>query len=439
MSDAIPQGIPRILNIDDIKWDTRYRAEFGDLEAMADSIREKGIIQPISVSTKMKLLAGERRIRAAKMAGLTKIPALVREVTGEVDEREIELLENIYREDFTWAEKVKGIRDIDRLYREKHMDWSGRKTAELLNKGIGSVSRYLQLASAIDSFPELAEVATAEEALKVVKKIQEKEIVSELRKRHDVDTPGFSKGLKAMLKIGENNYNIGDTFKGLSELRTNGVVNVIECDPPYGIDLKVMKRAKDSATATIHKYNEIDIDEYPQFLHTLTKELYRVAAQHSWLIFWFGPTWQHQVLTSLRAAGWSVDEIPCIWVKSQGQTMQPEVYLGRAYEPFYLCRKGIPTLIKRGRLNVFDFATTPGQQKIHTTERPLPLMEELLETVGLPGQVVLVPFLGSGNTLRAAYKCGMKAFGWEKSSEYKDQFMLAIEADSRALGADENE
>ena len=437
----IPQGKLKILNIEDIKWDKRYREEFGNLDDLADSIREKGVLQPITVGADMVLLAGERRLKASLKAGLKQIPALVRETEGEIDAREVELMENVFRKDFTWAEECALVQEIDRLYKSKNMDWSGRKTAALLNRSVAGVSRQLQLARAIEHLPELAEHKTADEALKILKKMEEDVIVDELRKRqeHHINDAikGGSKhadfGLAQMMKIADGNYNIGDTFKGMAELRSNGVVNIIECDPPYGIALNEVKASKDTVTSNVHTYNEVATDAYPAFLKRLCTELYRVAGQHCWLVFWFGPTWQHEVLTALRDAGWHVDEIPAVWVKQQGQTLQPELYFARAYEPFYLCRKGNPVMVKRGRLNVFNVPGEAGAKKYHPTQRPLTLIQEILETLGTPMSTVFVPFLGSGATLRAAYNCGMTAFGYDLSGEYKDKFMLAVEGDVRAL------
>lgn len=434
-------GVLKVLNIEDVKIPKRYREAFGDLDALAESIKEKGLIQPISVNADMRLLAGERRIRAAKLAGLVKIPALVRKATDEVDAREIELMENIYRADFTWAEKCTAVRDIDRLYKEKHLDWSGRKTAALLDRGIGSVSRYLQLANAMEFVPELREQSTADDAFKILKKMEEHQIVGELRRRQQFpeEGQGLERGIREMLKIADANYRVGDTFKGLAEMRTEGVVHLIECDPPYGIDLKQMKRSKDSVASNIHGYNEIEQADYPAFLERLARDLFRVAGKHCWLVFWYGPTWHHEVRTALTKAGWQVDDIPCIWTKKQGQTMQPSMYLARGYEPFFMAHKGNPVIIKPGRLNVFDFPGSAGQGKIHPTERPLALMEDIVETLVVPRSVVLVPFLGSGNTLRAAYKVGASGFGWDISGEYKDRFMLAVEQDSRHLNDEPEE
>lgn len=438
-------GELRYISIDKITTDNRFRVDFGDLEGLTESIKDKGLLQPVTVDANLRLLAGERRLRAAKAAGLTEVPALIRTANGEIDAREVELLENIARKDFDWPERARLTAEIDRLYREKNTDWSGRSTANLLNRSQSSVARDLQLAQTITVFPELSTLATADEALKVTKKMEVQAIIGELRTRQveQIATGvGLDRGLQLMLKLADGNYNVGDTFKGLAELPSNADegswtrFHIIECDPPYGIDLTetMRKRNNGNTASNIESYEEIAAESYPNFLSKLSKELYRVAGQHTFLVFWFGPTWQHQVLTALREAGWLVDEIPCIWTKKQGQTMQPKMYFGRAYEPFYLARKGAPAILKEGRLNVFDFQSTPGTKKYHPTERPVPLIQEILDSLGGPMSRVLVPFLGSGATLRAAYNLGMTGTGWDMNPEYKDRFMIAVEEDTKAIG-----
>lgn len=431
--------------IDQIKVPQRYRVDFGDMEVLVESIKEKGLIQPITLSPDFRLLAGERRYRACKTAGLTEIPALIRDLGDSIDEREVELFENIHRLGFAYAEEAKLTQEIDRLYREKNIDWNQRKTAQLLDRGLGTVNRNIQLAEAIDVFPELATCKDQAEAFKVLKKMEERAIVGELRKRQlkDIDDGNLEKGVTLALKLAATNYCVGDTFKGLAELPTGGTVSgwthwhVIECDSPYGIDLTKVKSSKDNAASNIHTYNEIDKEEYPNFLSRLTKELFRVAGSDTHLIFWFGPSWQYEVLNALKEAGWSVDDIPCIWTKPQGQTLQPQIYLARAYEPFFLAWKGKPAIIKEGRTNVFNFSPVPGTRKYHPTERPVQLLEEILATFAVPRCSVLVPFLGSGATLRAAYNLGLNGLGWDLNPEYRDRFLLAIEEDSRTLNGEE--
>ena len=100
------------------------------LEELADSIKTYGVIQPIVVRKKdgyYAIVAGERRWRAAKIAGLEEIPAIIRD-DDEQTNKEIALIENIQREDLNPYEKALGIRQL--------MDKYGL-TQEQVSKKIG--------------------------------------------------------------------------------------------------------------------------------------------------------------------------------------------------------------------------------------------------------------------------------------------------------------
>ncbi len=91
------------------------RVTFDDsgLEELRDSIRAHGVLQPIMVRRVgggFELISGERRCRAAKLAGLTQIPAIVREDIGDEQMLELALVENVQRQDLDPLERAKGFR-----------------------------------------------------------------------------------------------------------------------------------------------------------------------------------------------------------------------------------------------------------------------------------------------------------------------------------------
>lgn len=464
---AIPTGTLKQVLLKDITVPERFRKNFGDMDAFVEGIKEKGILQPITLSSDLTLLAGGRRYKGATMAGLEKIPALIRKVEiDQIDYIEVELMENVERKDFEWQERCAAVWEIDRLYKERNFDWSGRKTAQLLNKSVMNIQRDLELANAIKVIPELALQATASDAYKMLKKLEEDVIVEEMARRQrerynfpNVDgnsdyqnmnldgTPAVDESGEPTAERSPNwqhrpftvvqranfDYQIGDVFEGLKGMMNDGVVHLIECDPPYGIDLAGVKASKDSVDSTIHGYEEVPTDKYVEFLTTLASELYRVAGKDCWLIFWYGPTWHTEVKLALQTAKWHVDDIPAIWVKGHGQTLQPEVYLARTYEPFFLCRKGSPYMANRGRANVFQYSGLAGVKKYHPTERPVDLIKDILSTLGVAGQMIFVPFLGSGATLRACYQLDMRGYGFDLNDQYKSRFLLAVEDDIQVM------
>jgi ParB family chromosome partitioning protein len=87
-----------------------------ELTELANSIREKGVIQPLIVSRSAKkkftLIAGERRLRASKMAGLKTVPVIVRELSNDDELLEFALIENIQRTDLNPLEEAEAYRKL---------------------------------------------------------------------------------------------------------------------------------------------------------------------------------------------------------------------------------------------------------------------------------------------------------------------------------------
>lgn len=434
----------RVVKLADIDATGRYREDMGNIQELAEGIREKGLIQPLCVNSGLRLLAGGRRHAACTALGLEEVPVLVREGTDEVDAREIELMENIHRKDMTWQEQAKLTSEIHRLYVLRDPNWSQRKTAQLIEQSPMSVTRALKLDAAMTAHPGISTCKTADDAQKVIKKAEENLIVAELAKRQkglvkQVESGAVNgrieKGLAIAYNIAEGNYNIGDVFHGMASLKTDGSVDLIECDPPYGVDLPTLTDRGDKGAdlrGRDNDYHEIADEQYPAFLAKLTSELYRVAGKNSFMVFWFAFRWYREVIESLEAAGWKPDLVPALWIKDTGRTPRPDILLGRSYEPFIIARKGTPTIVKQGTLNTF--IVNPEKNKYHPAQRPVQLMEDIINTFLDEGRgTVFVPFLGSGATLRACYNLGHHGFGYDTNDEYKDKFLLAVDDDAKRL------
>jgi ParB family chromosome partitioning protein len=118
----------------------RKHFDAGGLAELAESIKTHGLLQPIvvrQVDPGFELLAGERRFRAAKLAGLSHLPALVRQVD---DPLEIALIENLQREDLTPLEEAEALAALI----DRHA-YSHRQVADLLGKSRPYVSNMLAI------------------------------------------------------------------------------------------------------------------------------------------------------------------------------------------------------------------------------------------------------------------------------------------------------
>ncbi len=187
----VVEQIP-ITSIEPNKEQARKKFDLEKLEELSNSIKEYGIIQPIIVTKKgdyYEIIAGERRWRAAKMAGLKTIPCLVREEEKQKN-MEISLIENIQRQDLNPIEKARGLRMI--------LDTYGLTQQELADKigmsrsGLTNNVRILNLDPRVIALVE--EYNLTERHCRALLRIQDPD-----------------KQYKMAIKIVENNESIADT------------------------------------------------------------------------------------------------------------------------------------------------------------------------------------------------------------------------------------
>jgi ParB family transcriptional regulator, chromosome partitioning protein len=157
------------------------------LDELAASIREHGVLQPILVrpldGTRFQLIAGERRWRASRLAGLDTIPALIEEIDDDTA-LEIAIIENLQREDLSPLDEAAM---YDRMVREH--GYSIRKLADKLGKDKGYLENRLRLA---DAPPEVRELVSLR-----------KDTLSHAYELMKVDDPRKRRRLAAQVARGE--------------------------------------------------------------------------------------------------------------------------------------------------------------------------------------------------------------------------------------------
>jgi ParB family chromosome partitioning protein len=148
---AASGGAPSTLKVTQVqagKYQPRTRMDDGSLSELAASIKTQGIMQPVLVrpvdgaggaDARYEIIAGERRFRAAQLAGLDEIPVLVREVDDQ-NAAAMALIENIQREDLNPLEEAQG---IARLISE--FDFTHEQAAGAVGRSRSAVSNLLRL------------------------------------------------------------------------------------------------------------------------------------------------------------------------------------------------------------------------------------------------------------------------------------------------------
>lgn len=145
-STSVSNSLAEIIKINDVEPNRNQpRKQFDDeaMQQLADSIREHGIIQPIivrPVSTGgYQIIAGERRWRAARMAGLTEIPVIIRDYDDNKT-MEIALIENLQRENLNPIEEALGYRELIETY-----NMTQAEVSSSVGKSRSAVTNFLRL------------------------------------------------------------------------------------------------------------------------------------------------------------------------------------------------------------------------------------------------------------------------------------------------------
>jgi len=443
------------LALSEVKVDgDRFRRSFKEVEALAQSISKYGLMHPIVVDENGGLVAGERRYRAHKLLGLESIKVTVFDNLSLVDKKLLEIEENLRREDLTWQEDVMAMTRLHLLKVEElgkrqsrnkfNEGWGVQDTADLVGRSIGKVSQDLKLgkemlkkmgwsiegeigqdqegeskrgkvgetlfdkAKAQTGVIDFGEIKTKDAAIKV------------LGRNEDAATRKLSVLIDALAKpkggkeedgepseSGDVRLVHGDCLEGLRGVESESVDCVIT-DPPWGVEFDQsgqLSSVRGGGTV-------VDEEKDVEFLRPVVKELWRVLKENSHMYFFFGAKHYERLVEILILSGFKVSQVPLVWWKRNAFNACAYQVFSADYEQFLFCRKGDRSLSKT-RGSVFDFAPVAGSAKIHTAEKPVALIEELIELSTLEGEMVCEPFAGSGATLRAAKGLGRKGIGWE--------------------------
>jgi ParB family transcriptional regulator, chromosome partitioning protein len=141
-----PAGAPHTLALNQLqpgKYQPRTRMDEGSLYELAESIKSQGVMQPVLVRPvaggRYEIIAGERRVRAAKLAGLAEVPVLVKPVPDEAA-AVMALIENIQREDLNPLEEAQGLKRLIDEFRLTH-----EQAAQAVGRSRSAASNLLRL------------------------------------------------------------------------------------------------------------------------------------------------------------------------------------------------------------------------------------------------------------------------------------------------------
>lgn len=418
--------------IDAINVGTRFREELGDIDDLAASIRDKGLLQPIVLSRENLLIAGGRRLAAHQRLGLTHIDVLYRDEVDELLARELELEENIRRKELEWHERSRLVAEIDRIKKARYGDasldttndiykdspgWDSTDTAVALDVDRSTVSRDLAAARILEAMPELVNVADRVTAFKLFDRHLEA-LERELAVRRTGRTLS-------------HHFRLGDARELIKDVPTASIDLVI-MDPPYATNATDFHSNRNYGE---HKFDDSATATW-DLLEALAPELRRVLKPEGHFYCFTSSAIFAEVGELFRMHGLPTDTLPIIWVKNSDGLADWDYRYAFGYEMILYASSPLRKLARK-RSNVFQFDVVPPTQRTNIAEKPFLLLKEIIEMSSIEGEVILDVCAGSASVPVACVRTRRRFIAFEVDPNQHNEGVLRIEEAVRALAEEE--
>ena len=232
------------------------------LEELSKSIKVYGILQPITVRVKddkYELIAGERRLRAAKLAEIEIIPAIINNMSDE-SSAVLALLENLQREDLNFIEEAMG---YDNLIKEH--DFTQQQLAEKLGKNQSTIANKLRILRLPNDIKiRLVENNLTERHARALLKLPNEDLMKQV----------LEKVIKGELTVKKTEKLIKDILEELEASQEDDKKPNVKGSMAIRIYLNTMKQAFDAiiGTGIEAKYKEIDKGDYMEVVVKIPKK-----------------------------------------------------------------------------------------------------------------------------------------------------------------------
>lgn len=411
----------------------RQRHEFNPeaLGELQDSIERHGLLHAIVCDQANNLRAGERRLRAIDTIyalggtfcynGSEVVPGKVPVVYVSADATdlelfEIELEENLARQDLTWQEKADAVAKLHDLRSRQNPGQTVTATANELYKKepsagggahITETNKAILVGKNLDK-PEVAGAKTLNDAYKALQTIAQKKVAAERAEGMDKVQEWFE----------AHHANCLEWLAGYQGPK----FDVCLTDPPYGVGITQMSWQQ----STAHDY-----DDSPDAFRALMNEWVPLLAGHmqpACHIYQFCDfRWFNFLAALWEANHFEVNPRPLIWHRgNEGRVTEASKWPRRTYECLLYARRGqrpLQTVRADVLIHTLRDDTSKGEFNFHGARKPVELYVDLLERSCLPGDRVIDPFMGSGTIFAAAQKVKVFAVGIEQNA---DAFNFAL-------------
>jgi ParB/RepB/Spo0J family partition protein len=419
----------------------RQRSDYGDITALAASIKRLGQLQPVVVSrteTGWRLLAGGRRLRAMQHLGREEILAVELSDLPRDEQELIELEENVRRKDLNWPEYVEAVARFASLTNR-----SQREIAEDLQIHPSSLSHMLTLAPALSTEPRLREASSWKAAYDLLASLQKKqqEAIMEdvIASIDDIVVENAAPAIVKSEPKPVQTFAFQQSFLDWAPSYSGRRFNLIHCDFPYGLGMHVENLQNSSASWRI---TDNLYDDRPELFDALVRAFFdnqdRFIADSAHCIFWLAHKNVGKIFSRFRYYNWTVCEVPLIWHKSDNVGIAPDVRRQprRTYEIAIFATRGDRPINRVKAASV----SAPTTKEHHLSEKPLAVVTHFLEMLTDEYTELLDPTCGSGTALEAALRLGAsRVVGLDVNEKYVEctnKRCAAVRSAANGGGAD---
>lgn len=392
----------------------RYRKDSKKVQSLLESILKNKQLHPIVVTEDHELIAGGRRLAACLLGGIN-VRCTYKANLTPIQIRELELEENLQREDLSPADEADAIADLHVLKQEIYGETSSGKeggwrlvdTADAISMSKGHVIDNINISAALKDFPELRVLKTKKAIKKAVKGCQQVADRAEAIQEWEL----------LIQKEDEIALLLVEASIDMEEVEDNSI-DVLLTDPPYGIEIDKIASSVGGTTGGVSTtgYTFDDSTERALALYKiLAAESYRFTTENAHAYIFIGPEFFSLIREMMIEAGWDAYIKPIIWVKREsGQCNMPERWPSSCYEMILYCRKATSKLVVQGMPDWIPEDPVLESKRLHRAEKPVPLLQKLLTRTSLPGQRLYDPFMGSGSSLEAGLRQKLIVRGCDK-------------------------
>lgn len=471
-----------------VERETRQRSSLDkEVEALADSLRTVGLLNPIVIHEDGRLIAGERRLAAARKVGWDKIRCTIIERLTPAKAYLIELLENIARKQLSWQDEAKAVLQYHTMQQEAVQGWNAKATGMDIGYSESATYRYLRVADRL-SDPEVAGCQSLDGAFNLLRGRAERAtaaaasrglqlagvlptITTPLEGTKEQKTAALEAMLSgssleeienakdadpfAILDVGEiaaaslreavaeelaasngESPILTANFIEWAEQYSGPKFDVLHIDFPYGKDYRGSNTRRTGRAHVAPLYKD-DPDVFWELLETLLEHQDRIAFPVAHCIFWFDMEYYAPIRESFGAAGWQlVQPYPLIWAKPyQGVAADTKRRPRHCYETALLFSRGDRRLVRLDQ----DFFEGRKEEGLHLNQKSIRMLKQFLGLVVDEHTAVLDPTCGSGTALAASRSLGAKrilGLELDESNAEVARFILARPEESSDADVD---